>query len=104
MEYSISDNNGNRVIADLVKNGSEPLWINVTVGLGRSPDKAVRGLLGNPSDKADEISTANGVVLKVPVDVKDLYGKYADSWRVDPAKSLFVELPPAPKSALPPSR
>jgi hypothetical protein len=99
VEYSITDDSGNRVIADLVKNGSEPLWINVYVDLGRSPDKAVRGLLGNPSDKADEISTAHGVVLKVPVDVKDLYGTYADSWRVDPAKSLFVELPPAPVGA-----
>jgi hypothetical protein len=98
-EYRITDDNGNSVIADLVKNGSEPLWMNVTVGLGQSPDKAVRGLLGNPADKADEISTANGVALKVPVDVKDLYGQYASSWRVDPAKSLFVELPPAPVGA-----
>jgi hypothetical protein len=99
MEYRIADENGNRVTADLVKNGSEPLWMNVTVGLGRSPDKAVRGLLGNPRDKADEIFTAKGEVLKVPVNVKDLYGKYADSWRVDRAKSLFVELPPAPVGA-----
>ena len=37
----------------------------------------------------------NGVTLKVPVDVKDLYGQFADSWRVDSSKSLFVELPPA---------
>jgi hypothetical protein len=95
VEYRITDDNGNRVFADLVKNGSEPLWMNITVGLGRSPDKAVRGLLGNPSDKADEISTSNGLVLKVPVAVTDLYGRYADSWRVEPAKSLFVELPPA---------
>lgn len=99
VEYRITDDSGNGVIADLVKNGSEPLWMNVSVDLGHTPDKAVRGLLGNPSDKADEISTANGVVLKVPVDVKDLYGRYADSWRVDPAKSLFVELPPAPVGA-----
>jgi hypothetical protein len=38
MEYRITDDNGNRVIADLVKNGSEPLWMNVTVGLGHSPE------------------------------------------------------------------
>jgi hypothetical protein len=98
-EYRISDDSGNWVIADLVKNGSEPLWISVTVYLGRAPDKTVRGLLGNPADKADEITTAKGKVLKVPVAVKDLYGAYADSWRVDPAKSLFVELPPAPAGA-----
>lgn len=94
-EYVISDEHGNLVRADLAKNGSEALWMNVTVGLGRSPDSGVRGLLGNPSDKADEIKTARGATLKVPVDVKDLYGQFADSWRVDPAKSLFVELPPA---------
>ncbi len=99
VEYRIIDHSGNSVIVDLVKNGSEPLWMNVSVGLGHTPDTTVRGLLGNPDDKTDEISTAKGVVLKVPVDVKDLYGQYADSWRVDPAKSLFVELPPAPKGA-----
>jgi hypothetical protein len=98
-EYVISDESGNTVRADLVKNGAEALWMNVTVDLGRSPDTRVRGLLGNPSDNADEIKTAKGVALKVPVDVKDLYGEYADSWRVDPAKSLFVELPPAQTGA-----
>jgi len=94
-EYFISDDSGNTVIANLVKNGAEALWMNVTVNLGRSPDSRVRGLLGNPIDRIDEVKTANGVTLKVPVDVKDLYGQFADSWRVDPAKSLFVELPPA---------
>jgi hypothetical protein len=93
--YWISDQSGNTVIADLVKNGAEALWMNVTVNLGRSPDARVRGLLGNPSDKIDEIRSATGATFKVPVDVNDLYGQYADSWRVDPAKSLFVELPPA---------
>ena len=94
-DYLITDDRGNSVRADLVKNGSESLWMNVTVGLGRTPDKFVRGLLGNPGDKADEIATARGAILKVPVDVHDLYTTFADSWRVDPAKSLFVELPPA---------
>jgi len=98
-EYFISDDSGNAVIADLVKSGSEALWMNVTVNLGRSPDSRVRGLLGNPSDQIDEINTAKGTTLKVPVDVKDLYGQFADSWRVDPAKSLFVELPPAQTGA-----
>ncbi len=27
--------------------------------------------------------------------MKNLYGQFADSWRVDSTKSLFVELPPA---------
>ena len=39
------------------------------------------------------MKTANGVTLKV--DVKDLYGRSANSWCVDSTKSLFVELPPA---------
>ncbi len=37
--------------ADLVKNGAEALWMNVTVELGRSPDARVRALVSNPSDK-----------------------------------------------------
>ncbi len=94
-EYFISDEKGNSVRADLVTSGSEALWMNITVGLGHSPDNRVRGLLGNPSDRADEIKTARGFVIKVPVDVKDLYGQFADSWRVRPADSLFNELPPA---------
>jgi len=95
MEYVIMDESGNTVRADLVKKETEALWMNITVGLGRSPDSRVRGLLGNPSDRKDEIRTARNITLKVPVDVKDLYGQFADSWRVDPAKSLFVELPRA---------
>jgi hypothetical protein len=94
-EYFISDAHGNYIRADLVTSGTEALWMNVTVGLGRSPDTSARGLLGNPNDKLDEIRTARGVNITVPVDVKDLYGQFADSWRIDPAKSLFVELPPA---------
>lgn len=94
-EYFISDEHGNSVRADLVTSGTEALWMNVTVGLGRSPDTRVRGLLGNPADNLDEIRTAKGLLIKVPVDVKDLYGQFADSWRIAPEHSLFAELPPA---------
>ncbi len=44
-EYVISDDSGDTVRVDLVKNGVEPLWMNVTVDLGRSPDSRVSGLL-----------------------------------------------------------
>jgi hypothetical protein len=98
-DYVITDASGNKVDASLVKSATEAFWMNVRVDLGRSPDSRVRGLLGNPSDKPDEIKTSKGLTLKVPVDVKDLYGQFADSWRVDPAKSLFVELSPAKTGA-----
>jgi hypothetical protein len=54
----------------------------------------IRGLLGNAnSNTRDDIALATGEVLPAPVSSSDLYGKYADSWRITQAESLFDYLP-----------
>ena len=68
-----------------------PQWIDVTVGLGRSPASKTRGLLGNPTGNSQQLETANGAVLKEPVSFTDLYHTYADSWRVQEKDSLFTD-------------
>jgi hypothetical protein len=104
-EYFILDENGNSVEAVLVYTSAsqaQALWMQVYVTLGHSPSSNVRGLLGNPRGNPNELVTATGAVLQKPaaytapsgaVDFNDLYGAYASGWRVDPAKSLFVEQP-----------
>jgi len=104
-EYFVLDQSGNSVDAVLVYTSAsqtQALWMQVYVTLGHSPNSKVRGLLGNPGGNVNELVAANGVVLQKPaaysapspaVDFADLYGIYADGWRVDPAKSLFVEEP-----------
>jgi von Willebrand factor type D domain/PQQ-like domain len=50
----------------------------------------VHGLLGNANDnKADDIATRTGQVFTQPVAFDDLYGPYADSWRITQEESLF---------------
>jgi hypothetical protein len=64
-------------------------YIDVTVGLGRWPSK-VRGLLANaPTGEVSDIETRDGTVLTSPFAFKDLYGRYADSWRVAENASLL---------------
>jgi hypothetical protein len=84
--YVISSESGDRVTATL-----NTTWINVSVGLGFSPRPQVRGLLGNPLGNAQELVTSNGVVLSAPVQFRDVYHTYAESWRVPPRESLFTE-------------
>lgn len=51
---------------------------------------ALQGLLGNfNGDPADDLALADGTVLAHPVSFADLYGAYAESWRVTEATSLF---------------
>ncbi|HNC52334.1 MAG TPA: Calx-beta domain-containing protein [Accumulibacter sp.] len=56
---------------------------------GRQPG-SVRGLLGNfNQDTHDDLALADGTVLAQPVAFADLYGAFAESWRVSDATSLF---------------
>jgi hypothetical protein len=87
--YIVTDNDGNSVIALPQDNGSMS-WINVTVGLGRTPSAEAKGLLGNPTGNAHQLFAANGKMLNEPVSFNDLYQIYGESWRVPAGKSLFT--------------
>lgn len=82
--YLISSRSGNSVSAALNSG-----WIDVNVRLVVGNHDKVNGLLGNPYGNGKELVTSRGVVLKEPVSFQDLYHTYADSWRVQPGRSLF---------------
>jgi hypothetical protein len=69
-------------------------WINVTVGLGHWPAKVV-GLLASAIDKSDrdsrQIVARDGTVLTQPLQFDQLYGRYADSWRVAQEETLLKD-------------
>jgi len=68
-----------------VLNGS---YIDVSVGLGNWPSK-VRGLVADAGQKLGEVAAADGAVLAAPFAFEALYGHYAQSWRVDPRRSML---------------
>jgi von Willebrand factor type D domain len=81
--YFITSQSGDSVRATV-----NPTWIDVSVGIGHSPAK-VSGLLANANGNVNQIAARNGAVLNNPFSAADLYGRYADSWRVPPAESLL---------------
>jgi hypothetical protein len=81
--YMIVRENGDSVRAEV-----NPTWINVSVGLGRSPVK-VRGLIANANGNVNQIETRDGTVLTNPFPFEDLYHHYAGSWRVASGESLL---------------
>lgn len=87
-EYDITSESGDFVHATLDTDRNNP-WIDVTVGLGKTPASDAHGLLGNPEGNAQELETATGGVLKEPVAFSELYNTYGESWRVPSGKSLF---------------
>jgi hypothetical protein len=82
--YTIIGASGDIVRAEM--NGS---YINVSVGLGNWPSK-VRGLLANVEGKVNDIAARDGVVLTSPFAFEQLYGHYAESWRVPANESLLM--------------
>jgi hypothetical protein len=68
--------------------------LNVRPFLAASRDNAMEGLLGdNDNDRANDIQQADGTVLAQPVNLFDLYGLFADDWRITDATSLFAYAP-----------
>jgi hypothetical protein len=74
---------GDFLIAEIM-NG----YINAYISTGQ--EAGVRGLLGNRNRRSDDdLSLASGAALTQPVAFTDLYGSYAESWRVPPDRSLL---------------
>jgi hypothetical protein len=81
--YLIRSQSGDSVSA--VINAS---WIDVSVGLGITPSNA-KGLLVNANGNVNQIAARDGTVLTAPFSFDELYGPYADSWRVPANTSLL---------------
>jgi von Willebrand factor type D domain len=88
-QYDVTSESGDSVHATLDTDPVNP-WIDVTVGLGKTPSPNLLGLLGNPAGNGQQLETPSGAVLKEPVSFSDLYNAYGDSWRVPEGKSLFT--------------
>lgn len=84
--YLIRSVHGNSVQA--VINAGHPNWINVSVGLGRWPER-VRGLLANAGDNRRALESRGGVILTAPFHFKPFYHVYGDSWRVPPSQDML---------------
>ncbi len=91
--YVIRDANGDSLRAGIYTNGVQS-WINETVGLGSWPEP-VRGLLANALSNPEAIEARTGTVLTAPFAFDELYGLYANSWRVTPSESLLSACGPA---------
>ena len=51
---------------------------------------SVKGLLGNfNDDTGDDLILRDGTILPTPIPFADLYGRFADAWRVTSENSLF---------------
>jgi hypothetical protein len=65
-------------------------YLNVSVGLGPNDEPgSVEGLLGPDEGQANDFQLADGTVLQQPLTTAQLYGEYANAWRVAQATSLL---------------
>ncbi|MCC3416833.1 MAG: FG-GAP repeat protein [Microcoleus sp. PH2017_07_MST_O_A] len=82
--YTVVYPTGDQLVA---KVGSR---VNVEVYLKDEREGNVKGLLGNfNKNPKDDLAKRDGTVLTGSVSPSQLYGEYADSWRVNQAESLF---------------
>jgi hypothetical protein len=85
--YQLAGGDGNSVRATVNSYGGT-VWIDVDVGLGEWPSTA-KGLIANVNGNVNQIATRDSVVLTNPFNFDDLYGRFADSWRVSPEGSML---------------
>jgi hypothetical protein len=76
------------VFGNSVRATVNPTWIDVGVGLGQWPSP-VHGLIANPNGNLNQIEARDGFVLTNPFNFKDLYHRFADSWRVSGEGSML---------------
>ena len=82
--YTVVYPTGDQLVA---KVGSR---VNVEVYLKDEREGKVKGLLGNfNKNPKDDLAKRDGTVLTSPISPEQLYGEYADSWRVNQTESLF---------------
>ncbi|CAD5917578.1 VWD domain-containing protein [Planktothrix agardhii 1806] len=83
--YSFVYPKGDQLIATMSENR-----INVSLFLSPERRDTVRGIFGTYNDNPDDdLIKSDGTVLTSPISPEQLYGEYADSWRVGQTESLF---------------
>ncbi len=64
-------------------------WFNISDGIPLSEPNLVGGLQGEDAGPTNDFQLPDGTVLQQPLTTQEVYGEYADSWRVAPGASLF---------------
>ena len=83
--YTINSPENDQIKVDL--NGNH---LNINAGLSSSRDGQIVGLLGNSNnERSDDFSLRDGTVIGSSISNEQLYGEYADSWRITQEESLF---------------
>ncbi|MDA0967515.1 MAG: tandem-95 repeat protein [Proteobacteria bacterium] len=84
-EYTIIDASGHGINIDVKKS-----FIDIYPFLSND-NTEISGLLGNADGNiGNDLALADGTVLQQPIGLQELYGIFADSWRVEQDDSLFV--------------
>ncbi|MCW9679746.1 VWD domain-containing protein [Dolichospermum planctonicum UHCC 0167] len=84
-QYSIVTANN-----DLILVNNRGTWLNINLGLADNRQGKVVGLLGNFNDnRNDDFALRDGTVIGGTITDQQLYGDYANSWRITQANSLF---------------
>ncbi len=68
-------------------------FFDITDGIPLSEPNKVGGLQGEDAGPSNDFQLSSGTVIPQPITAGELYGPYANSWRVTPASSLFDYLP-----------
>jgi hypothetical protein len=71
------------------ENPSGQSYINVEDGVPTGLPGSIAGLQGEDEGQANDFQLQDGTVLPQPLTDSELYGEYADAWRVSDATSLF---------------
>ncbi len=88
--YVISWPSGERMTADVVY----PTYINVQILLPAARRGQIHGLYGNfNGSKADDFTMRDRTQLPQPLSFAEMYGFFAESWRITQEESLFDYLP-----------
>jgi hypothetical protein len=72
-----------------VTNAGSYFSVSTTLGLSEGAG-SVQGLLGSDSGQANDFQLANGTVIPQPIAITDVYGEFANAWRVTNQTSMFV--------------
>ncbi|MCB1954378.1 MAG: FG-GAP repeat protein [Rhodocyclaceae bacterium] len=69
-------------------------FLEISLSLNEDRAGKLRGLVGNADgDTTNDLQLPDGTVLSQPLDYEDLYGTFADAWRVTADTSLFDYAP-----------
>ncbi len=87
--YVVNWNTGESMTVEV---SGELVEVSISLPLGAAPG-TVQGLLGNNSGAANDFALANGSAIPGPITSAQLYGEFANAWRVTQASSLLDYAP-----------